>query len=79
MASGNIVIDVKAISSKLSPEEEEKKLKDAFYPKPRCPDCGGEKFLPGPRGGLAMNIKCANPACGSKFNVCPVMRSIERI
>ena len=35
----------------------------------RCPDCGGEKFLAGPEGGLSQNIKCAN--CGSEFNYCP--------
>lgn len=73
---GNVEIK---LSLKLSPEVEEQKFKDAFYPKPKCPDCGGEKFLKGPGAGLSMNIKCANPACGSKFNVCPVMRSIERI
>jgi hypothetical protein len=76
MVSENI--EVKIIR-KSSAEEEEQKLKDAFYPKPKCPDCGGEKFLKGPRGCLSINIKCANPACGSKFNICPPMRSIERI
>ncbi len=35
----------------------------------KCPDCGKFDFLEGPRGGLAMNIKCAH--CGSEFNVCP--------
>lgn len=35
----------------------------------KCPDCGKFDFLEGPRGGLAVNIKCAH--CGSKFNVCP--------
>lgn len=24
-----------------------------------CPDCGAEKFLEGPQGGLAQNIECA--------------------
>jgi len=32
-----------------------------------CPDCGGLVFLPGPRGGAAVNISCAD--CGSRFNV----------
>lgn len=30
-----------------------------------CPDCGSQWFNPGPRGGLAHNIRCAQ--CGSKF------------
>ena len=30
-----------------------------------CPDCGSEWFNPGPRGGLAHNIRCVG--CGSKF------------
>ncbi len=35
----------------------------------RCPDCGREKFLEGPHGGLSVNIKCAG--CGAKFNIVP--------
>jgi len=35
----------------------------------QCPDCGGEKFLKGPEGGLSENIMCT--ACKSKFNICP--------
>jgi ribosomal protein S27E len=31
-----------------------------------CPDCGNDKFLEGPHGGMAVNFKCAQ--CGSKFN-----------
>ncbi len=89
MTTGNVQITIRANTPKedeelldysRSPEFiEGQKLKDAFYPKPKCPDCGGEKFLPGPRGGLSMNIKCANPDCGSEFNICPTMRSVERI
>lgn len=30
-----------------------------------CPDCGSTNFHPGPRGGMAWNVKCAK--CGSKF------------
>jgi DNA-directed RNA polymerase subunit RPC12/RpoP len=30
-----------------------------------CPDCGSVLFHPGPRGGMAHNIRCAE--CGSKF------------
>lgn len=33
----------------------------------RCPDCGCTIFRPGPRGGLAQNIECAQ--CKSRFNV----------
>ena len=35
----------------------------------RCPDCSCGDFLQGPEGGLCTNIKCANPDCGSLFNV----------
>lgn len=34
----------------------------------RCPDCGHEGFLAGPRGGMAQNFACANDDCGSRFN-----------
>jgi len=34
----------------------------------KCPDCGHDEFLAGPRGGMAQNFKCANPECGSRFN-----------
>jgi len=43
----------------------------------RCPDCGGDDLLAGPRGGSAQNFKCANPACGSRFN--DLMTGVERI
>lgn len=33
----------------------------------RCPDCDGERFYPGPRGGAGINIECAE--CGSRFNI----------
>ena len=49
---------------KITPQEEIK-LKNNT-----CPDCGGKNFLKGPCGGLAVNVKCANPKCGSKFNIC---------
>lgn len=41
---------------------EEKSLKLGI-----CPDCGSNKFLDGPCGGLCQNVKCAN--CGSEFNI----------
>ena len=37
--------------------------------KGRCPDCGNDKWLEGPSGGGSTNYKCANPDCGSKFNI----------
>ena len=42
---------------------------EAIAVKHCCPDCGGEEFLMGPRGGLSQNIKCGG--CGSEFNVAP--------
>jgi len=36
--------------------------------RPVCPDCGKNDWYEGPHGGLAVNIKCANPECGRKFN-----------
>ncbi len=41
----------------------------------KCPKCDSEKFLPGPRGGAARNIKCAE--CGYWMNVAPVPRVIR--
>lgn len=35
-----------------------------------CPDCGGEDFLEGPHGGLAVNVKCSK--CGCKLNITPL-------
>ena len=35
-----------------------------------CPDCSGKEFYEGPEGGAAQNIFCANPDCGSKYNLC---------
>ena len=36
-----------------------------------CPNCGcSDKWLLGPRGGLARNIKCDN--CGEVYNVTPL-------
>lgn len=43
----------------------------------RCPDCGSEKFIPGPRAGLSVNIQCFQ--CGSKFNISYIMFFAERI
>lgn len=44
---------------------------DAIANRHVCPDCGSDKFHMGPQGGMCQNIKCANKACGSEFNVAP--------
>ena len=43
---------------------------DDFRENPRCPKCGGDEFMIGPRGGLAFMIKCR---CGQEFTVYPGM------
>jgi hypothetical protein len=40
---------------------------EAKLPAGCCDDCGGSRFLLGPRGGFARNIECTG--CGSRFNV----------
>lgn len=35
----------------------------------KCPFCGGDYFLAGPRGGLSQNFKCRD--CGAVFNDTP--------
>lgn len=40
-----------------------------------CPDCGCQKFLDGPEGGMCTNIECVG--CGSTFNVTPM--GIQRL
>lgn len=35
----------------------------------KCPDCGSERLLEGPHGGMKVNIMCSG--CGAKFNVVP--------
>jgi glutamate 5-kinase len=34
-----------------------------------CPDCRGRGFVLGPRGGMAVNIECAQITCRARFNV----------
>lgn len=41
-----------------------------------CPDCGGNLFHPGPRGGCAHNVMCVS--CHAKFWVFPPFQP-ERI
>lgn len=49
-----------------------------FIEKSSCPDCAGDKLLAGPTAGLAQNVMCANPACGSRFNILGFF-GVERI
>jgi len=39
--------------------------KDKFF-EAICPDCGEQKLMEGPHGGLSVNYMC--DGCGSKFN-----------
>jgi hypothetical protein len=43
-----------------------------FQANKTCPDCGGSRFIDGPRGGMSKNIRCENAACGSQFNVAAI-------
>lgn len=54
---------------------EDEKINEYMREHNKCYDCGGEEFIPGPRGGMCVNLMCAN--CGARFNVSPF--SIERI
>lgn len=61
-------------TAKSHPEREQAVEKGPNHPFPidlkqGCPDCGGDRFLEGPSGGMCVNLKCAN--CGSKFNFAP--------
>lgn len=55
------------------------RLTYSLFVKKECPDCGCKEYLEGPSGGAATNIKCADPKCGSKFNICPMASYAERI
>ena len=48
-------------------EMDDDKLKDLFLKYNACPDCGSEKFMEGPSGGMATNVKCSG--CGHWFNL----------
>jgi hypothetical protein len=37
----------------------------ALYKRGECPNCACHEFNPGPRGGLAENVRCAG--CGAKW------------
>lgn len=38
----------------------------------RCVDCGGIRFFEGPHAGMGVNWECANPHCGSRYNLGPL-------
>jgi len=40
-------------------------MRDIFIRGAACPDCGSKEFHPGPMGGSARNLMCAQ--CGSFF------------
>jgi len=58
-----------------APEEsavEEDALRMSLFTNGKCPDCHGKDgFFHGPEGGMCENIMCANPECGSRFNIVP--------
>lgn len=57
-------------------EMDKEKIRDLFKKYMVCVDCGHDKMIEGPCGGMCQNIKCAK--CGHKFNFClPLF--IERI
>ena len=60
---------VEASCSKLCDklEKDNSKVKDLFLKHRCCIDCGEEKLLQGPSGGMAQNVKCSS--CGHKFNM----------
>jgi ribosomal protein S27E len=47
-------------------EMDDNKLMDAFLKHNCCPDCGSDRFIEGPSGGAATNVKCRG--CGHYFN-----------
>lgn len=48
-------------------EMDDDKVKDLFLKYNACPDCGSDKFMEGPSGGAATNVKCGG--CGHWFNL----------
>lgn len=49
-----------------------------YFEELRCPDCGEQKLMKGPEGGLSINVYCGNEDCRSMFNVMGIL-GIERI
>jgi uncharacterized protein YxjI len=50
-------------------EMNEDKIMELFKKHMVCIDCGGNKLLEGPSGGMCQNVKCAK--CGHEFNFGP--------
>lgn len=50
-------------------ETDEYKLFEIVHLKDTCPDCDGNGFYGGPRGGMSQNIFCRNVKCRSGFNL----------
>jgi len=48
-------------------EMDDGELMKLFLKYNACPDCGSEKFMEGPAGGAAQNVKCGG--CGHWFNL----------
>ena len=48
-------------------EMDDEKVKDLFMKYNCCPDCGSDKFMEGPSGGAATNVKCGG--CGHWYNL----------
>lgn len=53
-------------------QPEAESLRQSFEQE-KCPDCGGNKFLNGPKAGMCQNVEC--DVCGSDFNL--VMSMID--
>ena len=47
-------------------ELDDNKLMEKFLEHNACPDCGSDKFIEGPSGGAATNVRCRG--CGHYFN-----------
>jgi hypothetical protein len=45
----------------------------------RCPDCAGTTFFQGPESGINCQWQCANPECGSWFNLAIVAGRISAV
>ncbi len=48
-------------------EMDDKKIIELFSKYEACPDCGSDKFMEGPSGGMSTNVKCSG--CGHWYNL----------
>lgn len=66
------------LSSAIESSNDDRQNVLLFYDQGTMPCCDKPiKYYPGPKGGDCTNIKCFH--CGSKWNICPRARYIERI